>query len=175
MARKKDPQPAIDSHRPWAECFLLCDFARSENGKLYIVGGGWNHIVAQQFPLEYESYLAIKIDLPWESVAGSATVRVELLDKSGKMLGDPVLEGNIQDEQPDSIGPAEDAPEQGRLVATLLLATGVRMTLTTPGRFILRLLVNDEMIAATSFVVAPPPAEALPMRAGIVTEGPRPS
>jgi hypothetical protein len=54
--------------------------------------------------------------------------------------------------------PADDI-DQGILAATLLLAAGVKMALTAPGRFILRLPVNDEMLGATSVVVSPPNAQ----------------
>ncbi len=176
MSRKKQPKSPIDLYRPRAECFLLCDFARAENGKLYIVGGGWGDIVPQQLPLEYESYLAIKIVLPWESIAESVTVRVELLDKSGQILGDPVFEAHLMSERVDLTDSVEDAAEQGLLAATLLLATGVKLALSAPGRFILRLLANDEMIAATSFVATPPNAEGQPKSVEeTITESPTPS
>jgi hypothetical protein len=76
----------------------LCDYARAENGKLYIVGGGWDEIVPQRLPLEYETYLAIKLVLLWEVIAEPTTaiVRVELLDANDRVLGVPVFETTVE-------------------------------------------------------------------------------
>lgn len=155
MARKKQAKVLRDDRRARAECFILCDYARAENGKLYIVGGGWDEIVPQRLPLEYETYLAIKLVLSWEVIAGStpAIVRVDLLDANDRLLGDPVFETSLG-------GSPVDLPEelegQERLMVSLFMGNEAKMTLTEPGPFTLRLLVNDEAIATTTFRVAPP-------------------
>jgi hypothetical protein len=159
MARKK--RTTLNGYpRARTECFMLCDYARAENGKLYIVGGGWDQIAPRRLPLDYQAYLAVKVVLQWEIPADpvSIVVRAELLDQNDRVLGEPVFVTTLEG------GPLEDAPPylpeefegQGRLVMALFLANEAKMTLTEPGRFTLRLLVNDEPIATTEFTVTPP-------------------
>lgn len=162
MARKKQPKSSIDFRRPWVECFILCDYARSENRKLYIVGGGWNDIVPKHLPLEYQAYLAIKAILPWQTMAKLATIRIELVDLEGRVLGDPILQADLPAEIVPQDELAEAEAEEDTLVATLFMTPSITMSLTAPGRFMLRLLVNDETIAATSFVVTEPALDVEP-------------
>lgn len=167
MARRKQPKysfdPAklpFDPRKPRAECFLLCDYARSENGKLYIVGGGWNDIVPQQLPLDFGAYLAAKLNVPLDLLGEGASMRIDLLDRSGKVLGDPVFEVKLEAEHFESILPTEDSERPVIGVAEFLMATGVQMKIAKTGRFYLRLQVNGETMASTSFVVNSPGGEA---------------
>jgi hypothetical protein len=156
MARKKQTKQFNDDRRARAECFILCDYARAENGKLYIVGGGWDEIVPQRLPLEFETYLAIKIVLSWEVVAGptATIVRAELLDANDRVLGDPVFETTVEGSPVDL---PEELERRGRQMVALFMGNEAKMTLTEPGLFTLRLFVDDEAIATTTFRVAPPP------------------
>jgi hypothetical protein len=155
MARKKQTKLLDDDRRARAECFILCDYARAENGKLYIVGGGWDEIVPQRLPLEFETYLAIKLVLFWEVVAGptTTTIRAELLDANDRVLGDPVFETTVQGAPVDL---PEELEKQGNLMVALFMGNEAKMTLTEPGLFTLLLFVNDDAIATTTFRVAPP-------------------
>ena len=154
MARKKQTK-LLNDRRARAECFILCDYARAENGKLYIVGGGWDEIVPQRLPLEFETYLAVKLVLFWEVVADPTTtvIRAELLDANDRVLGDPVFETTVQGGPVDL---PEELEKQGELMVALFMGNEAKMTLTEPGLFTLRLFVNDEAIATTTFRVAPP-------------------
>src|SRR5690606_38700267 len=119
-----------------------CDYARSENGKLYIVGGGWDRIVPQQLPLDYEAYLAIKLTVPWQSLIDSPAIRVELLDKNGQVLGDPVFAIAMQVNPEQVHQPAGPEDPSGIEVTSVFLATAITLTLNERGRFILRLVVD---------------------------------
>jgi hypothetical protein len=170
MARKKRAQPPIDPRKARAECFLLCDFARSENGKLDILGGGWDHIVPRQLPLDYDAYLAIKVQLPWAQIADAAILRVDLMDTDGQILGDPVVDATLR---LDAIRAGKD--EEPPYGATILMTTGVKMTLTKPGRYILQLIVNDDVVVANSFVVTSSPVGESPLELEVDTRNTPPN
>jgi hypothetical protein len=155
MAGKTQTKLLDDDRRARAECFILCDYARAENGKLYIIGGGWDEIVPQRLPLEFETYLAIKLVLFWEVVAGptATIIRAELLDANDRVLGDPVFETTVEGSPVDL---PEELERQGRLMVALFMGNEAKMTLSEPGLFTLRLFVNDEAIATTTFRVSPP-------------------
>ena len=127
MARMQQRITLPDGVRqPWAECFLLCDFARTENGKLYIVGGGWSTIVPRQLPLDYDAYLAIKLSLPWETVPDSIMIRVDLLDEQGRVLGDAVFSTTLQGDGEPLTEPAGAANE------TTVVRSGKKSRSLTP-------------------------------------------
>jgi hypothetical protein len=163
MARRKQSKPSFgpawlpfDPRKPRTECFLLCDYARSENGKLYIVGGGWNDIVPQQLPFDFDAYLAMKLNVPLDLLREGVRIQIELLDRQGVVLGDPVSEVTLTPEPFEEMRPtgAPDRPAIG--VLDFLMASGVQMKIAAPGRFYLRLQVNGETLAGTSFVVNSP-------------------
>ena len=167
MVRRKQPKPSFDPaklpfdpRKPRAECFLLCDYARSENGKLYIVGGGWNDIVPQHLPLDFGAYLAAKLNVPLDLLREGVRIQIDLLDRQGDILGDPVSEVTLNAEQFEAMLPTEAADRPVIGVADFLMATGVQMKIAKTGRFYLRLQVNGETMAGTSFVVNSPGGEA---------------
>lgn len=136
----------------WSECFLLCDYARAEHGKLYILGGGWDEIVPDRLPLDYKAYLAIKLVVRWSLIESRALIRIDLLDTDGNVLGDPVEETQIE-------GSPFDVPDESAgltPIATLFMGTEVNMTLARPGTFTLRLRVNDLEVSTLGFKVAVP-------------------
>lgn len=152
MARKQDSKKAGAS-RVRAECFLLCDFAQAENGKLYIMGGGWDEVAPPQFPLSFSPYVALKLVIPGTIALDSVSIRVDFVDQDGQPVGEPALDGRIRARPiteliPDARGLLPEAPA--------LLALSTELTLNLPGIFTLRLLVNDELIATASLRVSPP-------------------
>jgi hypothetical protein len=150
MARKKQAKTSDEAQRTRAECFLLCDYARAENGKLYIVGGGWDHIVPRKLPRDYSAYLATKLVLPGDLLMEPVSVKIELLDWRQQVLGEPVYESTLESER---LALLREISERNRLVASLVMGTEAKMTLREPGQFTLRLLVNNETIATTGFTV----------------------
>jgi hypothetical protein len=149
---RKRTEPQHEDRQAWTECFLLCDYARAEHGKLYIVGGGWNEIVPHQLPLDYSAYLGIKLVMRWELFVARALVRIELLNQDGSLLGDPVSETRL--ERAPIEGPVELA--EFTPFATVLMGSEVNMTLAAPGVFTLRLSVNELEVGSLRFRVAPP-------------------
>ena len=150
MARKKQTQTLSDDRRVRAECFILCDYAREENGKLYIVGGGWDLIIPQSLPLIYPAFLAVKIVLPGQRAVESVNFRIELLNKEGTALGEPAMEGNLRGTPVENFGDGEELPK-----ATVFLALPLQIQLGQPGDLRVRLCVDDETVAETGFTVAP--------------------
>lgn len=144
------PHAAFGDERPRAECFLLCDYARAENQKLYIVGGGWNQILTQQLPADYGAYIASKLIIPGGWLGDSLSITIELRDKDGVRLGDPVYEGTVENSPLPSTAPLED-PLFYRLV--IFMGSEVKMILKEIGTYSLCLLLNEVVVAETSFSV----------------------
>ena len=62
---------------------LLCDAAQAVNGKLYILGAGWNIIGPDPTP----SAIAFQIEVPWDQANRKHRLKVALLSDDGQ----PVL------------------------------------------------------------------------------------
>lgn len=63
---------------------MLCDSARVAEGKLYVLGGGWTHVVADQAPLELA--LGVVIAVPWGDANRRHSLAVALMDEDGQPI-----------------------------------------------------------------------------------------
>ena len=71
---------------------LLCDAAQAVNGKLYILGAGWNVTGPDPTP----SAMAFSIEVPWDQANRKHQLTVTLLGEDGQ----PVLVPTPEGEQP---------------------------------------------------------------------------
>lgn len=62
---------------------LLCDAAQAVNGKLYILGAGWNVIGPDPTP----TAIAFQIEVPWDQANRKHRLKIGLLSEDGQ----PVL------------------------------------------------------------------------------------
>jgi hypothetical protein len=62
---------------------LLCDAAQSVGGKLYILGGGWSRLTADQ-PVPMS--LAIRVAVPWDRTDEKIRLRAVLLTDGGEQV-----------------------------------------------------------------------------------------
>ena len=70
------------------EWLILADAAEVTNGKLYLLGGGWNRItVNKPFPIHRPTSIAMAIKVPWHQTNELHTFDIEINDADGKSLG----------------------------------------------------------------------------------------
>jgi hypothetical protein len=132
---------------------LLCDAAEEANGKLYILGAGWTHVLRPDQPINMA--LAIVLHVPWELADQRHGLEVSLLKEDGQpaLLGDnPVkVQGSIEVRQ--SVG-----AKPGIELDAVTAITFAGISLPT-GEYIWELLVDGEPSARTRFWVPGPAAE----------------
>jgi hypothetical protein len=63
---------------------LICDSAEALNGKLYIMGGGWNMLYAPQTPIRIA--LGVLIAVPWDETNQRREMRIELVTSDGEQV-----------------------------------------------------------------------------------------
>jgi hypothetical protein len=64
---------------------ILCDAAQVAEGKLYIMGGGWN----MTGPAPTPSALGILIEVPWDRTNAPFVLRLELREQDGPHVMQP--------------------------------------------------------------------------------------
>lgn len=76
------------------EFLLLADRAEGINGKLYLMGGGWDRLTVNNFEQPAVINLAIGILVPWTETNETHTVRIYLETEDGTPL-QPDIQGQF--------------------------------------------------------------------------------
>lgn len=126
---------------------LLCDAAEETNGKLYILGGGWTHLLKANIPTNMA--LAIVVHVPWDEAGKQHKLEVSLLKEDGEPVllnGNPIkVEGAFEVGRPTGVKPGRE------LVAPVAIQfSGLVLA---PGEYTWELLVNGEPGATSPFAV----------------------
>jgi hypothetical protein len=143
---------------------MLADAAQASEGKLYILGGGWNLTGPEPTP----SAIAVYIEVPWDLTNTQHQWRLELLNSDGEAveiptpLGDQplVLEGAFEVGRPPGTTPGTGL---GVPVAISLAPIPLR----PGGRYEWRLSIgdrtDDNWRLPFSVRPGPPPAPETPL------------
>src|ERR1044072_1898344 len=131
---------------------LLTDASEAVNGKLYMVGGGWNVLRFPELPHDWSFGIALGIDLACAEPNRSPDLVLKIEDPDGVQLGDS-LEGNFETGRP----PGMPAGQEQRLVMSI----GTTATFSTSGPHAAVIQVDGEELGRTRFYLneGPPPAQ----------------
>lgn len=86
---------------------MLCDWAEELNGKLYVMGGGWNRVGTAQ---PTTVCLAVLIRVPWDQANQRHSIRARLVTDDGEPFvveeGKPLeIEGQMEVGRPPGLRP----------------------------------------------------------------------
>ena len=116
---------------------LLCDYAQTFDGKLYIMGGGWNRIPANA-PISVA--VAVLLHVPWDQTNRPTTVIVTLVNEDGQAVmateDQPLrMGGQLEVGRPagSRAGSTFNIPLTFTLPALMLPAGGYRWEVTADG------------------------------------------
>jgi hypothetical protein len=137
----------IPASKVRVESILLCDFAKLENGKFYLLGAGWDRLSPRSLPLEQSIYIALKLVVPVEE----ATKPLQL---SVGFVG--LHEADHQATVELDLEPVETVLDSAEEVA-ILVPMSARVTINEPGSYSCFVRVGKKQIAQTRFVVNAPP------------------
>lgn len=125
---------------------LLCDHAQVADGKLYVLGGGWNQAQAG-VPLPMA--LAVVIAVPWDATNQKHELIIRLADDDGVQIDN--------EDQPVVIGgPFEVGRPPGVKQGTPLnqqMAFKFGTIVLDPGGYVFELSIDDTMLARAPFRV----------------------
>lgn len=74
------------TNRPWTEWILLADYAEVVRGKLYVMGGGWEHLVVNKLPHRRTIGIGVALRVPATEADKQHNVTVELFGPEDKQL-----------------------------------------------------------------------------------------
>jgi hypothetical protein len=125
---------------------ILCDAAEQINGKLYILGGGWTHLLSPNQPTNVALAMMIRVSL--EEAGKQHKLEVSLLGEDGEPVllgGNPVkLEGAFEVGAPSGMKPGRE------LIAPVALQFGLALP---PGDYVWELRVDDATVTTAPFWV----------------------
>ncbi|MCS7002021.1 MAG: hypothetical protein NZ518_04145 [Dehalococcoidia bacterium] len=127
------------------ECFMFADAAQQAGGKLYILGAGWEKLYASAFPVNHPMVgLAIKLAVPWIAISQRHTLTIDLVDEDSQSILPAPFHTEFEVTIPPDTEPGDD-------IVVTIAATLAPLTIPKPGRYVFRLLVNDETLARSVF------------------------
>ena len=129
---------------------VAADAAQAVNGKLYILGGGFDRINMPTQPFEFRFELALLIEVPWTATNEPYQLVVELLDADGQPVG---YRAEVEMETGRPPGSRRGAS------FTVPLALPVFAEFPGPGRYTLRGSINgiEQEQRVSIEAIAPPP------------------
>jgi hypothetical protein len=75
-----------DLHRLSIDYLLLADGAQVQNGKLYVLGGGWERLQFETYPQTIPVGIALGVRVPWGETNRRHTFRIRGLNADGTEL-----------------------------------------------------------------------------------------
>ena len=138
-----DVETAI--HTEW---IVLADYAEVVNGKLYLMGGGWENLtINQPLPVVHQCAIAVAFSVPWNETNQRHGITIEVVDPDGKNL--LKVEGNIEVGRPPGIplGQAQRVP----------LAANVGLKVDGFGPHVIRTRIHGQESGAVRFNVVEGP------------------
>ena len=131
---------------------LLTDHSEALNGKMYVMGGGWNMLRFPQLPQEWGFGIAFGIDVPWDETNRRHTLRLHIEDPDGQTLGD---EFSLEFESGRPPGAVQGQDQR------IVLSLGTRTTFAVAGPHAVVLRVGENEWRSRFYVVELP-AQMLP-------------
>lgn len=123
--------------------FVLADAAQVVDGKLYLIGGGWDIIWFNQFPAAHPFAICMGIRVPWNLTNMPHTMKILIETADGQGLGE--IKGNFEVGKP--AGLAQGSSQLINLAfPSTLQAQGI-------GRFRIRAFIDDAVIDELAFGV----------------------
>ena len=87
---------------------LLADHSEAVNGKLYMVGGGWNVLRLPELPHEWGFHIALGLDVAWDETNQPHNLQVNIHDPDGVELGEG-LTAEFETGRPPACPPARSS------------------------------------------------------------------
>lgn len=131
---------------PRVDCFLIADSAQVADGKLFILGGGWERLTVQNLPVNRNIDIATRIVVSWTETNRPLSFELQLVTEDGEALLSPPATPSVTVGRPVHLRDGSD-----QAVPLVLKVNGV--SLKQAGRYAFILTFEGEEVARTAFEV----------------------
>lgn len=124
------------------EFLIIADAVEAVNGKLYMIGGGWDRWTSRTFPCPMHLGIAIGLLVPWDETNQRHHISVSIVDADGKQIV-PEIGADVEVGRPPgmTLGSAQRA----------VLAINAGFPLPNPGRYEVRVAAPNEVEKKVTF------------------------
>lgn len=136
---------------PTVEFFILADHAEAVNGKLYLMGGGWDRVLVPDFSQPVTMSFALGVVVPWHATNVRHTIQLAIEDLDRRRPVDFGLDAGFVAGRPPLL--AEEADTQ----RILLAVSRVPVKFDQPGAYqaVARIVGGHERRARFRLVALP--------------------
>jgi hypothetical protein len=138
--------------RPEVEFLILADHSEAVNGKLYLMGGGWDRRAVGDFHQPQTFAVAVGVLIPWNDTNRPIPLGVSLRNADGTLIA-PALQTQLTAGRPANATPGQKL--------RYMLAVNLQILLPRPGEYVVEAQVGASPTKHVSFF-----ADALPSQAG---------
>lgn len=131
---------------PRIDCFLIADSAQVADGKLFVLGGGWERLTVQQLPTSRNIDIATRVIVSWTETNRPLGFELQLVTEDGEALLNPAATPSVTVGRPVHLREGSD-----QSVPLVLKVNGV--SLKQAGRYAFILTYGGEEVARTAFEV----------------------
>jgi hypothetical protein len=124
------------------EFLLIADAVEAVNGKLYMLGGGWDQWRQPVYPSPIQMGIAIGVLVPWDETNQKHQLAVSVIDEDGKPVV-PSIGGEVEVGRP--------AGTRDGITQRALLAINASFAMPRPGRYEVRVEGTAGDIKRVSF------------------------
>lgn len=142
-----------DEIRPAVDFALLADAVQVVQGKLYVLGGGWDTLFVVDFPARYPTLgLGLRVRVPWSWTDQVLVIGVDLQDEDGgRVLPTPPVAQGVKIARPQGIPEGSD-------VGVARSFTFNNISFPSAGAYSFVVSLNDEVASRLRFSVRPRPS-----------------
>jgi hypothetical protein len=146
LVETEDIQPTIDFA-------LLADAVQVVQGKLYVLGGGWDTLFVAGLPARYPTLgLGLRVRVPWSWTDQVLVIGVDLQDEDGaRVLPTPPLKQGVKVARPQGLPEGSD-------VGVARSFTFNNLTFPSEGYYSFVVSLNDEVATRLRFAVRQRPS-----------------
>ncbi len=108
------------------EFLILADSVQAVQGKLYMLGGGWDQWTSPSYPIPIQIGIAVGLLVPWDETNQKHNVTIVIQDADGKGVVPPIA-GQIEVGRPPGL--------RAGVTQRSLMAINAGFPLPGPGRY----------------------------------------
>lgn len=134
--------------RPTVDFALLADAVQVVQGKLYVLGGGWDTLFVGGFPARHPTLgIGLRIRVPWSWTDRQVVVGVDIQDQDGaRVLPTPPLKQGLRVARPTGVPEGSD-------VGISRSFTFNNLTFPGEGAYSFVITLDDDVVSRLRFTV----------------------